>query len=97
MHPNTPPGAAPLRGVALITAIQTDHLRLSPKMQLLAGYCLHHAHTLHRVRILELAAQTHNVPSTVVRFAKRYGYTGFHDFKLAFLQEQEVSAWGQPG
>jgi DNA-binding MurR/RpiR family transcriptional regulator len=97
MHPAQQPGAAPLRGVALIDAIHTDHLRLSPKMQLLARYCLHHAHALHRVRILELAAQTNNVPSTVVRFAKRYGYVGFHDFKLAFLQEQEAIAWAQPG
>lgn len=81
------------QGQALFSDIREDQHRLSPKMRILADFCLRNVHVLHRMRILELANQTDNMPSTVVRFAKRYGYVGFHDFKLAFLQEdiqQEV-------
>jgi len=83
-------------GKALLSAIYTDQGQLSPKLRNLAVFCLRNAHAIHRMRILELAAQTDNIPSTVVRFAKRYGYQGFHDFKLAFLQESGFGASVQP-
>lgn len=73
-------------GPALLAQIQADRKILSPKLKNLADFCLRHAHGLHHMRILELAVATDNIPSTVVRFAKRYGYQGFQDFKLAFLQ-----------
>lgn len=73
------------QGQALLNAIHEDQRRLSPKMRNLADFCVKNVHALHHMRILELADQTGNIPSTVVRFAKRYGYVGFHDFKLAFL------------
>ncbi len=75
------------QGQALLSEIHEDQRRLSPKMRNLADFCVRNVHSLHRMRILDLADQTDNIPSTVVRFAKRYGYVGFHDFKLAFLQE----------
>ncbi len=75
------------QGQALLREIHGDQRRLSPKMRNLAEFCLRNVHALHRMRIMDLAGQTGNIPSTVVRFAKRYGYVGFHDFKLAFLQE----------
>ena len=75
------------QGQELLSEIHEDQRRLSPKMRNIANFCVRNVHVLHRMRILELANQTGNFPSTVVRFAKRYGYVGFHDFKLAFLQE----------
>lgn len=75
------------RGSALLEEILADQRRLSPKMHKLAEFCLRNAHALHRMRILDLADEADTIPSTVVRFAKRYGFVGFHDFKLAFLQE----------
>lgn len=83
-------------GKALLSAIYMDQGQLSPKLRNLAIFCLRNAHVIHRMRILELAAQTDNIPSTVVRFAKRYGYRGFHDFKWAFLQESGLAASVQP-
>lgn len=77
----------PKQGQSLIGEIHADQRKLSPKMRNLADFCLRNAHALHRMRILDLADQTDNIPSTVVRFAKRYGYVGFNDFKLAFLQD----------
>ncbi len=74
------------QGQALLGEIFADQGRLGPKMRNLADFCLRNVQSLHRMRILELADQTGNMPSTVVRFAKRYGYQGFQDFKLAFLQ-----------
>lgn len=75
------------QGQALLSAIHEDQQRLSPKLRNLAEFCLKNVHALHRMRIVDLADRTDNIPSTVVRFAKRYGYLGFHDFKLAFLPE----------
>lgn len=75
------------QGQVLLNEIFEDLRRLSPKMRKIADFCLRNVHSLHRIRILELADQTDNFPSTVVRFAKRYGYVGFLDFKLAFLHE----------
>lgn len=80
------------QGQTLLSAIQEDQRRLSPKLRKLADFCVRNVHALHHMRIVELAGQTGNHPSTVVRFAKRYGYVGFHDFKLAFLQEPVPSA-----
>ena len=72
-------------GVDLSHTMRQDLPRLSPCMRSLAAYCLTHQDGLHRMRIQELAERTGNTPSTVVRFAKRYGYAGFLDFKFAFL------------
>ena len=80
------------QGSELLSVIQSDRARLSPKMRSLADFCLKNAHALHRMRIRELAHQTDNIEASVVRFAKRYGYEGFKDFKLAFLQEPMPSS-----
>ncbi len=84
------------QGQALLNEILEDQARLSPKMRKLAEFCLKNVQSLHRMRILELADQTDSFPSAVVRFAKRYGYVGFHDFKLAFLQEPMQSEAARP-
>src|SRR5437868_1153198 len=53
------------QGAALLMEIHEDQKRLSPKMLNLADFCLKNIHALHRMRILELAHQTGNIPSTV--------------------------------
>lgn len=65
--------------------LAADLLALSPKLQQVARYCLEHARSLHLCRILDVAAHCNTQPVTVVRLAKRYGFRGFLDFKMAFL------------
>lgn len=65
-------------------------------MRKLSDFSLLNASAIHRMRIRDVAEQTHTIASTVVRFAKRYGFVGFSDFKLAFLQEAAPSERAMP-
>lgn len=69
--------------------LAADLLALSPKLQQVAQYCLQHARHLHLCRIQDVADQCHTQPVTLVRLAKRYGFRGFLDFKMAFLAHTE--------
>ena len=69
---------------------------LSPKLQQVAAYCLQHARHLHLCRIQEIAQRCDTQPVTVVRLAKRYGFRGFLDFKMAFLADAGSAASGAP-
>ena len=73
------------RGPALRDWIQQDLPRLKPKMRGVAEQLLHQAATLHQQGIEDLAQQTRTAPATIVRLAKRYGFVGFSDLKMAFL------------
>lgn len=70
---------------ALEARITRNLPSLSPKLQQVAHYCLQHARQLHLCRIQEVAQRCETQPVTVVRLAKRYGFRGFLDFKMAFL------------
>ncbi len=76
---------ARLVGPDLLDKFKQDLARLSPKLGAVAKYCLQHHTSLHLQRITHVAQHSATQPSTVVRFAKQYGYSGFHDFKFAFL------------
>jgi len=75
--------------------LAADLLALSPKLQQVAQYCLQHARHLHLCRIQDVADQCHTQPVTLVRLAKRYGFRGFLDFKMAFLAHTEDDAHDQ--
>ncbi len=85
--------SAPLQGQALLEKLQQDVPRLSPKMAGVAQYCIDFHESVHMQRISHVAERSRTQPSTVVRFAKRYGYHGFNDFKFAFLA---LSQTGEP-
>lgn len=81
-----------ISGDALIARIRQDLPRLSPKMRNVAEYLLQQSSSLHQQRIKTLALQAHTIPATIVRVAKRYGFIGFHDLKLAFLPNAEAAS-----
>lgn len=78
-------GVGQASGAALMARIHQDLPRLSPKMRKVGENLLGHSGTLHLQRIKPLAQQAGTTPTTIVRLAKRYGFVGFHDLKLAFL------------
>jgi DNA-binding MurR/RpiR family transcriptional regulator len=84
-----------LSGGELLTQLRQDLGQLSPRMDALARYCLEHHSDLHLQRITQVAQCSGAIPSTVVRFAKQYGYSGFSDFKFAFLNKKSPD--GTPG
>lgn len=77
--------ARPQNGLTLLQRIQRDIPTLSPQFKAIAKYVLGRTEYIFRERILDVAVKCGTQPSAVVRFAKRYGFTGFHDFKLAFV------------
>jgi len=77
---------------ALEARITRNLPTLSPKLKQVATYCLQHARHLHLCRIQDVALRCETQPVTVVRVAKRYGFRGFLDFKMAFLAEAERCA-----
>ena len=83
--------------VASLEARMTGNLpSLSPKLKQVAAYCLQHARHLHLCRIQDIAQHCDTQPVTVVRLAKRYGFRGFLDFKMAFLADAGQSASTTP-
>lgn len=79
-------------GVTLAARIGADLPTLSPRLQIVAEYCLKHVRRLHLYRIKEIADECETQPVTVVRLAKHYGFRGFLDFKMAFLVDEEGGA-----
>jgi Helix-turn-helix domain, rpiR family len=78
---------APLpSGQALVRRVEADLPHLSPKLRNVALYLVRESAQLHRQRIKDVALRADTVPVTIVRLAKRYGFQGFHDLKLAFLE-----------
>lgn len=75
----------PPNGLMLFQRIQGDIPKLSPQFKAIAKYVLGRTEYIFRERILDVALKCGTQPSAVVRFAKRYGFNGFHDFKLAFV------------
>lgn len=60
---------------------------LSPQFRAIGRYCLENAAGLHRMRIEDVSLNCGARPSTIVRFAKRFGLNGFKELKFAFLGE----------
>jgi hypothetical protein len=58
---------------------------LSPQFRAIGQYCLENAAGLHRMRIEDVSLNCGARPSTIVRFAKRFGLNGFKELKFAFL------------
>jgi DNA-binding MurR/RpiR family transcriptional regulator len=88
------PVAAPASTVeALLAQICVEFEGLSRQLKLIARYVEHHHDTLGLERIQDVAERCEVQPSAVVRFAKRFGYTGFNDMKRVFRDgiEERIS------
>jgi DNA-binding MurR/RpiR family transcriptional regulator len=85
-----------LFGTELIARIYRDLPLLSPKMRNVGEHLVRNSSLLHQQRIQELARQSNTIPATVVRLAKRYGFIGFHDLKLAFLPSEQKATRTSP-
>ncbi len=68
----------------LLTRVRQHLPALSPQQQRIAGYLLENHWAVGYHGIQELAVECGVPPSTIVNFARRFGYTGFGPFKQLF-------------
>ncbi|NDY93751.1 MurR/RpiR family transcriptional regulator [Ideonella livida] len=75
--------AAPMQTHALLQRIAAEFERLSPQLRAVARYVEHHHDCVGQARIQEVAQRCQVQPSTVVRFAQRFGLSGFEALRQA--------------
>ncbi len=73
--------------VPLSERIRAKLPELSAQFQAIGRFCLDNLAHLHRLRIEDASAMCGARPSTIVRFAKCFGLTGYKQLKVAFLDE----------
>ena len=86
-------------GANLIDRIRTALPHLSPSLRAIADMLLIERSGLDKLSLTQLAQLTFTSKPTVVRFAQEFGYTGWKDFREAFIRdskcdEAQVSADG---
>ena len=69
-----------------------SHDRLPPRLIQLAAFALENPDEMALGTVASIAAQAAVQPSTLVRFAKRLGYSGFSDLQAVFQAEMR-SKW----
>jgi len=77
----------PAGGQELLRRIDSEFGRLSRQLQLVARYVQQQIDSIAEQRIEDVAHRCGATPSAVVRFAQRFGYTGFQDLKRALRRE----------
>lgn len=68
----------------LLTRVRQHLPALSPQHQRIAGYLLRNHLTVGCLGIEEMARQCGASPTTIVNFARRFGYAGFSPFRQLF-------------
>ncbi|WP_245546663.1 MurR/RpiR family transcriptional regulator [Leeia oryzae] len=60
---------------------------LSPQLQRVADFLEKNQHQVWQLRNMDIAAACNVTPSTIARFANRFGYAGFSDMQAAFVND----------
>ncbi len=76
-------------------AIETGYTELSEQQRRAADYLLAHETTAFALSVQELAAAAEVSEATLVRFARRVGYGGYHELRTALMREAQRDR--QPG
>ena len=79
-------GAAPRDLEALKARLLLDRASLPPRLVQVAAFALDHPDEMALGTTTSIAAQASVQPSTLIRFAKRLGYSGFSDMQGVFRQ-----------
>jgi len=67
--------------------IRTRYVDLSKRLQQVASYVLENSNSLAFDTIAVIATQANVPPSTLIRFAKAFEFSGFNEIKLLFRQD----------
>ncbi len=80
----------------LMQQIADEYDALSRQLKLIATYIEQHRASLMLVRISDIAAACDVQPSAIVRFAQRFGFSGFSEMQDVFRQAYTEQAKGAP-
>lgn len=83
MTPSLPPKTLP----ELKEKISEDHARLSKRLRQVARYLIDHPNEIAFGTVAVIAKNASVHPSTLVRFANAFGYTGFSEMQRLFQQQ----------
>src|SRR3954466_12995157 len=70
----------------LMQTIAAEYESLSRQLKIIAKYVEQHRSSLMLERISDIAAECKVQPSAIVRFAKRFGFSGFTEMQDVFRQ-----------
>ncbi|MCD6420692.1 MAG: MurR/RpiR family transcriptional regulator [Synergistetes bacterium] len=81
----------------ILSVLEENFDKFTPTKKLLANYILSNSHEAAFLTADEMASKVNTTPSTVVRFAKEIGYTGYPEMQrdLQMLLINKISAIGQ--
>lgn len=68
----------------VLVRIENNYDRLSANHQVIADYVRDHPRDVESFSARKLAEVTHSVPSAIVSFSKRLGYSGYQELKFNF-------------
>lgn len=81
--------------MAILDLLRDDD-RLSESEKAIAAYILDHGDEVLTMSIQDLAEKTHTSPSSVVRFCRKAGTSGYRDFRIKLAAELQMRA-EEPG
>lgn len=81
----------------LLDWIESELGALSPSFHAIGLFFLKNWSALQSMQIGEVASRCGTADSTVVRFARRFGYSGYPDLKMALLLESAATRLGARG
>ena len=81
---------------ALMQQIADEYDSLSRQLKVIAKYIEQHRASLMLERISDIAAECEVQPSAIVRFAQRFGFSGFSEMQDVFRQAYTVQAKATP-
>lgn len=76
----------------VIETINREYAKMTKSEKALAAYLLSHKSEFENDSITELAARNQVSTPTLIRFARRLGFTGFRDFRKALLESSPIKS-----
>lgn len=77
--------------ISIRLKIKTLYNDFSPKERLIADYILAHPDTISKKPISSIAHELNIADSTLFQFTKKLGFSGFKDFKMALLVQENAN------
>lgn len=75
----------------VLKRIHEKYKYLSPSHKSIANFLLNHHERIPRLTARELAAETMNVPSSIISFSKKLGFEGFNELKYSYMNDEKYN------
>lgn len=76
-----------MQQMRVMERISLAYQTLSPQLQRVADYLEKNQHHIWQLRNMDIAAACNVTPSTIARFANRFGYSGFSELQAALVSD----------